>query len=360
MFGLCARGGLVSKGLDEIRDSQYKLSNWFERFAEQTAGSEMYQYLSLKVAKDRELLELAATAEQSQPVPNLFFAAINFLLYKNPQDKLARFYPIHSGKAFSAEGLFEQFKSFCFHYAQQLTSIMTTRLVQTNEVRRCALLLPAIAKVQKAVSSEIALIDVGASSGLNLLLDRYFYSYSDGTQLGNPDSPLKISCEIRGANLELEAIPKIARRIGIDLNPIDLSDPEEVLWTMSLVWPDQVERVERLKSAIQILKSNPVELHRGDAVTLLPRLVENLSSSLQVCVMHSFTLNQFSIEARNKFEQALCELARDRGLWRISLEWLGTETPVIILDHYASGKLKSKKTLARCHGHGDWLDIAAD
>lgn len=350
-----ARKSNVNIGLGEIKDAD-KMSKWFSRFAEQTAGSDMYQFLSKKIASDAELLALASTADQSQPVPNLFLATVNFLLYKDSTQKLRQFYPNHSGKPFSQKDLFENFKSFCLENSEKMIQIMKSRLVQTNEVRRCALLLPAVAEVAKEVQSEIALVDVGTSSGLNLLLDQYFYQYSDGTTIGKTDSRLKISCTVQNGKLKLDQLPKIGKRIGVDLNPIDLKDSDEVLWTLSLVWPDQVERVERLKSAIQVLNQHPVELRKGDGTVVLPKLTTEIPQNMAICVMHSFTLNQFSAEARNAFENLLCELSNQRDIWRISLEWLGTESPQMNLDHYSTGKLAQRKTLAICHQHGEWIN----
>lgn len=146
--------------------------------------------------------------------------------------------------------------------------------------------------------------------------------------------------------MQLDQVPKIAKRIGIDLNPIDLNDVDEVLWTLSLVWPDQVERVERLKLAIQVLKSNPVKLIKGDATPIEKELPVNLS----LCVMHSFMLNQFSIEERESFEKMLCSISIKRDIWRINHEWLGTESPQMNLDNYSSGKLLQRRALeSRSH-----------
>jgi hypothetical protein len=345
-----------NKGLDEMT-GQDKMSKWFSRFAEQTSGSEMYQYLSTAVAGDADLLALAAKADQRQPVPNLFFAAINFLLYQDPKHPLAQYYPIHSGKKYSKTGLFESLKEFCMQNSEALTQIMKTRLVQTNEVRRCALLLPALAQVVQASKSEIALVDVRASSGLNLLLDQYFYDYSNGTQIGNPNSTLKISCTIRKGEMKLKDMPKIGMRFGIDLNPIDLNDRDEILWALALIWPDQIERSERLKAAIQILKNQSVDLRRGNALQILPAVADQVPSRLVLCVMHSFTLNQFSVEDRVAFENGLCGISKTRDVWRIGIEWLGTDQPQMNLDHYSSGKLTHRNVMANCHGHGEWIEF---
>lgn len=341
-------------GLDDIEGSD-RIAKWYLRFSEQSLGSEMYQYLAKEVAEDSELIALSALADPKQPVPNLLFSAVNFLLYKNPGHPLARFYPNHSGNRFSVEGFFPEFKKFCIGHHNEIEKIIKSRLVQTNEVRRCALLMPAVLEVGKRTQQELALIDVGTSSGLNLLMNQYFYMYSDGTSVGDPTSKLTLSCENRESRLRVNQLPKIQLRIGIDLNPIDLQKPDEKLWALSLIWPDQVERVERLKSAIQILSQNELEIHQGDAMVVLPQVAEKIPKSTSICVMHSFVLNQFPVEAREAFNNILCRLSQTRDIWRISLEWLGTEFPQLELHHYAAGDFVTKELLATCHHHGEWI-----
>ena len=56
-----------------------------------------------------------------------------------------------------------------------LAAVMRSHHTQTNEVGRCAVILPALP------AAPIALIEVGASAGLCLLFDKYQYDY--GTSL---------------------------------------------------------------------------------------------------------------------------------------------------------------------------------
>ena len=55
-----------------------------------------------------------------------------------------------------------------------LAGVMLARRTQTNEAARCATLLPALAQLPPP----LALIEVGASAGLTLLIDRYSYDYA--------------------------------------------------------------------------------------------------------------------------------------------------------------------------------------
>lgn len=54
---------------------------------------------------------------------------------------------------------------------------LRTRSTQTNEVRRCATLLPALGGLA-AEGYRLGLVEVGASADLNLLLDHYGYCYT--------------------------------------------------------------------------------------------------------------------------------------------------------------------------------------
>lgn len=333
-----------------------KFSQWFKRFSEQTVGSPMYHYLSNLIAEDTELLTIVSVSRSGQPAPNLFLAAINYLLYKYPQSKLRRFYPNHSGN-FSTSGLFQELKSFCLEHREEIESIISTRLVQTNEVQRCALLIPALSVVQNIIKgAPLAIVDVGTSSGLNLLLDKYSYRYSDGTRLGSEENTLVLDCEKRGISFPSNLSQlNIKERLGIDLNPIDLKNADELLWSLSLLWPDQIDRYKRFKSAVSVLATHPIQVFKGSANDLLLKQTQRLKSGM-ICVFHCFTLNQFSEEDRKKFEENLALISQEKEVWRISLEWFGTEQPELTLQHFSQGKSSAPELMAVCHQHGHWIE----
>lgn len=348
-----------SFGMGEISNSDLteKMSQWFFRFAEQTAGSPMYCFLSKTISKSVELLNIASKADVTQPAPNLFLAAVNYLVAKSPNEELAKYYPNLGGSFEASQEMFTVFTSFCKKYEDQIINLIKTRLVQTNEVQRCALLLPGLSVVSKlAGSPKIALIDVGASGGLNLLMDQAYVKYSDGMQTGPMNSSLQLECELKGTTLHgFKNVLRIASRIGIDLNPVDLLNPNEREWAMSLLWPDQPERLKRFKTALQLLSNTKILLHKSNANTVLPDVLTEIPHDQQICVMHSFTLNQFSDSDRKSFDQILEVASVNRNIWRMSLEWIGTENPELIITEYSSGKINSSKKLAECHGHGEWI-----
>ena len=136
----------------------------YRQFAEEARGrSPLYERLALGVAGDRGLLELLERLPPAKQQPNLLFAAVQYLA--GPQPDL------------------DAFRSFVLDHSDQVLATMAAHRTQTNEVSRCALLLPLLA----ALPGPLALVEVGASAGLCLLPDRYAYDYG-GAILGDPAS----------------------------------------------------------------------------------------------------------------------------------------------------------------------------
>ena len=105
--------------------------------------------------------------------------------------------------------------------------------MQTNEVGRCSLLVPGLATI--ATDAEpLSLVDVGTSAGLNLYLDRYEYVDEPGGRIGSP-STVRLRCSTQGAVLIPPTMPLIDRRVGLDRDPIDVTDRNATQWLMACV-----------------------------------------------------------------------------------------------------------------------------
>ena len=333
----------------------------FARFAaEECRGvSPLYRRLAEGVAADPEVLEIAAKTRPGQPVPNALLAAVHALLLAGVSDPLAVHYPSVSRQPAPAEDPYPLFRRFCLTHRAEIVGLIATRLIQTNEVRRCACLLPALGIVAAAGEERpLALLEVGASAGLNLLYDHYGYDYGVGRRLGGSSSPVQLACEVRGeVPLPLPAgIPTVARRAGVDLNPIDPRDASAVGWLRALVWPDQPERAALLGAALTLARSDPPRLVAGDALEHLPDMIACVPREARLCVVHTHTLNQFTPEARERLEAILGRAAAERELWRIGIEGRrGATHAQLELAHYADGTQRSRTALARCAGHGEWI-----
>jgi len=338
-----------------------QLADRFRQFARrQCAGiAPLYETLALAIAEDAELLAIAAHANRG-PASNLFFAAVHrLLLVAHADDPLARYYRSlvpHPEPPANAPG---PFRSFCLAHAPEIMATLAIRSVNTNEVQRCACLLPAFAWVARnAPGALLHLIEIGASAGLNLRWDRYAYRYSNGQHVGPDDAPVILDCSLRGpisVDLPNPWPPAIGQRIGIDIDPIDPEDPDDLLWLRALIWPDRWERAARLERAVAAARDVPIAMLGGDGAALLPEALARLPSAGTAVIYHSFMLNQISQAARAAFSDAIGAAAARRTLFLVALEW-ATDHTAVLTGARLDGTRREERLLARCDSHGAWLE----
>lgn len=178
------------------------LAKTFLTFSEKECkgSSHLYEFSARKMASDNTLLEISRAAQSGQPVPNLLFGAVHYLLLKGTRHPLQEYYPSIEETPKPHDESFEHFKDFCLKYRMEIEQILKTKLVQTNEVRRCAYLYPAFCAIYEKTKKPLALIEIGTSAGLQLLWDKYSYTYGNKDLFGNQESSLTITTEIKGEN----------------------------------------------------------------------------------------------------------------------------------------------------------------
>ena len=321
--------------------------------------SQLYVHLAMRVAEDEELLKVAAQASEKNALPNLFFAAVHFLLLRGEHHQLEAFYPSVNDTTRRYDYVYPYFRSFVLEHELEIRDIIATRSVQTNEVTRCAILVPAFALVSRqARGRPLAMVEIGSSAGLTLLWDHYHYRYGESLQCGPSNSPVQIECELRGMNKPPipEEFPKIAWKRGVDLNPLDLNDPKNVLWLRGLVWPEHQRRARQLEQAVEIARKKNPMIISGDALELLPKLVDQVDHDLSLCVYHSFTLSLATKTHRDRLESILGKASEKRSVYWISFEWAkDSETPLLELARFEKREVTQRK-LARAQPHGEWLE----
>lgn len=327
------------------------------RFAEHVGTqSPLYARLAETMADDLVAVDILGAAPYGQPPANLLFAAVQYLLLAGDGPELAAHYPSVSGHGIEPAGdPVQLFHDFLVEHRERVTALVASRRVQTNEVRRCTTLLPAFTAAVEA-GRPLALIEVGASAGLNLLFDRYRYDYGS-IATGPEGSPLTLTCQVRGGLPPIPAeMPTVASRVGLDLNPLEVTDEESVRWARALVWPEQVERVARLEAAVAIARVDPPTILAGDALDLLPGEIAAVPDDAALVVYHSFVLNQWRAEDRARLDDLLLGASGSRTIDRISIEMLvkGEAFPFVDHTRYESGAAHEKR-LATAHHHGEWL-----
>ncbi len=301
----------------------------FEQFARGQAGgrSPLWAEVCAALAADDELLELMRCAPAQQRRPTLLLAAIHDLLLAGAEHELAAHVPTVAAGRTARGRPGEHAIAFCREYRDALAGLLATRATQTNEVNRAAALLPALVHATPP-GSRLRLVELGASAGLNLLVDRFSYRYVDASgrlraTAGGASGQGRVvcACVLEGSLPALE-IPRVAERIGVDLSPIDVCDDDDARWLLACVWPDDHARVERLRAALELARHDPPRVVQGDGTALLDDLAGPPRDDVHVVIWHSWALAYGTPESRLALVGAVDALGARRDL-----TWLYLEPP---------------------------------
>jgi hypothetical protein len=342
-----------------------ELAEEFRRFSMSTSTrAPLYSRLSSSIAEDPATYRLLLHAPPLQRFPVLLFAAVHALLLETPDDPLGAHYPNLSPEP-PDDDPYPAFRAFCATHEPQLGGLLAQRTTQTNEVGRCALFLPLLGMIADELGP-LALVDVGTSAGLNLLLDRYSYSYEPGGEVA-PGSPVALVCGTRGAVPVPAAMPTVVERVGIDRSPIDVRDDAEARWLEACVWPDQADRFRRLEAAIALARDDPPPVLVGDAIADLGPAIDARTGGGHPVVMNSWVLSYLSHDDRVAFVAELDRIGATRDV-----SWISIETPaqtsglpvadeltdsehtVVTMTRWRDGE-RSVAHLATAHPHGYWM-----
>ena len=194
---------------------------------------------------------------------------------------------------------------------------------QTNEVGRAAALWPGMMRIARRFGPRMEWIEIGASAGLNLNMDHFGYRLG-GVVAGDLRSPLQLMPDWMGTDPDVSDVI-VADRLGIDLNPLDVTQPDIADRLMAYVWPDQRDRMTRTQTAIAMAQKTPPPLIKGDAMDLLaPLLAEQQAEGRTRVIYHSIALQYFTEEQRMAVRDMI-EAAGARATPARPLAWLSLE-----------------------------------
>jgi hypothetical protein len=266
------------------------------------AVSPSYEALCQAVADSQVVCALLDMLPPGKRQPNLLLGSVRFL--NGPVDVPATFL------------------DFVTAQWDIVAGTMMTHSTQTNEPGRCASLLPVLA----ALPQPLALIEVGASAGLCLYPDQYSYRYT--TSMGEHrlgDSEIVLHCAVTGPAPLPERLPEVMWRAGLDLNPLQANSADDRRWLASLIWPEQIDRAERLDRALDVVANDPPRIDKGDLLVDLPGLIADAPSDATLVVLHSAVLAYLDQEQRSQFAGVMQALKRARDV-----HWVSNEAPGVI------------------------------
>ncbi len=302
------------------------VTQYVEFAADAAATSPCFADWASRVSTDPELLTWLESLPVPKRQPNLVFAA-------------ARWHGV------PAPGPYAALREALLGDDGTIRRTVLERATQTNEAGRLATLVPAFAMA--ALDGPLALLEVGASAGLCLYPDRYRYAWRTAggvRRAGDPDAP-ELGCAVLGDGPLPGAVPRVAWRAGIDLAPVDLTDPDQVRWLTTLVWPEHDDRRARLERAVEVARCDPPYLRRGDLIEELPGLVDEAGRHGTVVVFHSAVIAYLPDEGRTRFQRMMTELVAARRC-----HWVSNEGPRVLPEVTATAPQPATRPPEDEHG----------
>jgi hypothetical protein len=235
--------------------------------------------------------------------------------------------------------------------------------VQTNEVGRCAVLVVGFTDLARRWQLPMHVLEVGASAGLNLNWDRYWYDTGSST-LGGLSSPVRFDPATdppvwaEAANPpDLTGPVSVRSRAGCDAAPLDVADADDRARLLSFVWPDQRSRFERLRAALEIAAQHRPPVDRADAGEwLADRLAAPVVDAATV-VYHSIVWQYLGGATRERLREAL-RTAAEAATARAPLAWLRMEPAGSVADlRVTTWPGGEERVLAHAGYHGQGVRV---
>lgn len=239
---------------------------------------------------------------------------------------------------------------------------------QTNEAGRSASIMAGLLWLASRVGPKFELFELGASAGVNTMLDRYSFRLGE-TQVGPPNSPMQIEPEWRGdagsppmppADFEIVSVK------GCDVAPIDLSDRDSALRLKSYVWPDAPARMARIDAAIQLAGENPPQVIKQDAAEFVADFLTSPQPSGTTRAMFHSIMWQYMPESAQESITAAYETAGSKATPDKPLAWIALETDPATFRHelkvrcWTGGENDGQTALlGHAHPHGAWVEWLA-
>jgi hypothetical protein len=280
-------------------------------------GSPLYETLLLQAADDllaggptRRVLDGHLEDAGPSALALRMLGGVHALVLTGRAPDLARYYPSSATYDASRTGdpadTWPAFRSVLDDHLDDVREWLR-RPPQTNEVGRGAALVGGLLHVCAEARLPVRLVEVGASGGLNLRADRFRID-GDAGRYGDAASPVNLGAAWLGI-APPPGILDIVGRDGGDLDPVDVSTDAGRLLLTAYVWPDQVERVRRLRGAFDLADVLPLEIHRESAEQTLERTT--LADGTWTVVWHSVFRQYLNTEVQQALTGRIEALASD-------------------------------------------------
>jgi len=363
--------------------AQPRFAGWLRQHADfcDSVAAPLYGVLLRGMADDylaggpcRELFSAWVDRPRSSVVQLRLLGALHRVVLRREAPELATYYRSVGGTAAPA-GAWPVARAVILHRLDEVRGELDVA-PQTNEPGRAAALAAGLAVAAgRHRVTRIRLLELGASAGLNLLVDRFRItgptaaqgeSAVQGEPVAHPvpvaqavpavpaaaaeplwmwgpaGSPVDLSAAVRGPGVR--RLPpagelRIVARRGCDLHPVDPLSEAGRLRLTSFVWPDHADRHRRLAGALAVATAagpGAAPVDRADAgAWLAEQLDQPVAGDVLTVVWHSVFWQYLDDAARAGLEGVI---AAARG--RIAVAHLRLESgsapyhvdPALVLD----------------------------
>ncbi len=304
------------------------------------------------------LLSMADTQEfWNIALPLRIAGALHALVLKEQCEKLKRVYP--PAHLTTTDSDLWQAVSHAMDDHADFIHPFLSHAPQTNELRRCAALLPGFLTIAAKTGLPFTVSELGASAGINQCWDSFAYEL-DGQHWGKPANGIVLAPQWRGNPPPEPVNINVTERSACDLKPVNFRDPGERLRLLSYIWADQENRFILTDHALALLEKLEYQVDAEDISSWLPkRLARNTEGQVHV-IYHTIVWAYQEKEAKIA-NRVLIEEAGDQATEKSPLAWLRLEPDgkdpgaALTLTQWPGGL---EQTLGRADYHGRWVDWA--
>jgi hypothetical protein len=261
-------------------------------------------------------------------LPLRFLGSVHRLVLEGRTPRLAAHYPSAGGTP--GPGLADDFVATVAELRPEIEARVRNG-VQTNEVGRSAALVGGFVEVARRSGLPLRLLELGASAGLNLRWDRFWYDTGAST-LGDPSSAVRFVGVWDDPPPALDDVAVgVATREGCDRSPIDPTRGDGRLSLRAYLWPDMVERRARLDAALAIAARVPASVEAADLGEWLEARLAGPAPGRATVVYHSSVWQYVEGQSRDRMRAALRQAGRGTGD-DAPLAWLRLEPAGPVAD----------------------------